>query len=237
MLRQDLYDVLKYLIQNNMEPMDMVPNFFVLEKQFISESISDITNPLLSFPELANRENQNRERRMERKGGLAGDEMNCVMYTNTIKEFRLSDSEDKIDEARLWSNNPNLVDPAEHLQLMRTEHGHLGQYEDESESGDGENNKKPMGVKPTGTEHQEEKIQEEDGRANRRGGAEAGQSERGHQGQETEGQESTEEENESHSSSEESEAEEDTMTTKSRASSKKRKATTATDNTRRKKKK
>jgi hypothetical protein len=101
MLRQDPYDVLKYLIQNNMEPMDMVPNFFVLEKQFISESISDITNPLLSFPELANRENQNRERRMERKGGLAGDEMNCVMYTNTIKEFRLSDSEDKIDEARL----------------------------------------------------------------------------------------------------------------------------------------
>jgi hypothetical protein len=64
---------------------------------------------------------------MERQGGLAGVLTNCEMYTNTIKEFRLSGSEDKIDEARLWSNNPNLVDPAEHLRLMRTEHGHLGQ--------------------------------------------------------------------------------------------------------------
>jgi hypothetical protein len=57
MLRQDPYDVLKYLIQNNMVPMDMVPKFVVWKKQFISESISDITNPFLLFAELANREN------------------------------------------------------------------------------------------------------------------------------------------------------------------------------------
>jgi hypothetical protein len=86
MMRQDPYDVLKYLIQNNMVPVDMVPKFVVWGKQFISKLISDITNPLLSFAELANRENQNREHRMERKGGLAGDESNCEMYTNTIEE-------------------------------------------------------------------------------------------------------------------------------------------------------
>jgi hypothetical protein len=237
MLRQDPYDMLKYLIQNNMVPMDMVPKFVVWEKQFISESISDITNLLLSFAELANRENQTRERIMERKGGLTGDEMNCEMYTNNIEEFRLSGSEDKIDKARLWSNNPNLVDPAEHLRLMRTKHGHLGQYEDKSESGDGENNEKSMGVKPTGNEHQEQKNAGEKWESESKRGAEAGQSGREHRGQETEGGESTEEENESDSSSEESKAEEDTVTTKSRASSKKRKATTATYNTAEEKKK
>jgi hypothetical protein len=98
----------------------------------------------------------------------------------------------------------------------------------EANQGMGKTVKKSKGVKPTGTEHQKEKIQKEDGRANQKGGAEAGQRRMEHWGQEMEKEESTEEEDESNSSSEESEAEEDTTTTRSRASSKKGNATAAT---------
>jgi hypothetical protein len=52
------------------------------------------------------------------------------MYKNTFEEFGLSRSEDKNDEATLLNNNPNLVHPAEHLRLLRTENGNLRKDKD-----------------------------------------------------------------------------------------------------------
>jgi hypothetical protein len=166
MMRQGPYDVLKYLIESNMVLMDMVPKFVVWEKQFISESMSDVTNPLLLFAELADRENQHRVHHMEQHEGLTGDETNCEMYNNTIKEFHLSGSEDKINKATLLNNNQHLLNPAEHFQLLRTENGELGQEEDGSKPGNEENNNESKGVKPMGNELQKERNGKEDRRAN-----------------------------------------------------------------------
>jgi hypothetical protein len=59
MIRQDPYDVLKYLIENDTMPPDIVPRFILWENEYRSDSVSEITenttarytNPLLLLGE------------------------------------------------------------------------------------------------------------------------------------------------------------------------------------------
>lgn len=120
--------------------------------------------------------------------------------------------------------NPNLMDPAEHLRLMRTKHVTLDNMNTKVNQATGKTTKSQWATNQRVMNTKKKKYRRKMGEQIIEGGG--GWSERkGTPRTGDGGGESTEEENESDSSSEESGAEEDMVTTKSRASSRKRKAT------------